>query len=100
VRTQDLISASTPILSIVDAVDGAALGASKAAPSGTNGWEKISLDFTTNRKHDGITIGFNRADCADTQVCPIFGFVWYDDFILQRSGGPGASRKDAAGAKR
>jgi hypothetical protein len=100
VRTQDLISASTPVLSIVDAADGAALAASKPVPSGTNQWEKISLDFTTNPKHDGITIGFNRADCSDTQVCPIFGLVWYDDFILQRVGGPGASRKDTAGAKR
>ncbi len=100
VRTQDLISASTPILSIVDAVDGAALGSSKAVPSGTNGWEKIGLDFTTNPKHDGITIGFNRADCSDSQVCPIFGSIWYDDFILERSGGHGAPRKDAAGAKR
>jgi hypothetical protein len=100
VRTQDLISASTPVLSIVDAADGAALAASKPVPSGTNQWEKITLDFTTNPKHDGITIGFNRADCSDTQVCPIFGLVWYDDFILQRVGGPGASRKDTAGAKR
>ncbi len=100
VRTQDLVSASTPVLSIVDAADGAALAASKPVPSGTNQWEKITLDFTTNPKHDGITIGFNRADCSDTQVCPIFGLVWYDDFILQRVGGPGASRKDSAGAKR
>jgi hypothetical protein len=100
VRTQDLVSASTPVLSIVDAADGAALAASKPVPSGTNQWEKITLDFTTNPKHDGITIGFNRADCSDTQVCPIFGLVWYDDFILQRVGGPGASRKDTAGAKR
>ncbi|MDX6499463.1 MAG: hypothetical protein QOG23_2723 [Blastocatellia bacterium] len=100
VRTQDLISASTPVLSIVDAADGAALAASKPVPSGTNQWEKITLDFTANPKHDGITIGFNRADCSDTQVCPIFGLVWYDDFILQRVGGPGASRKDTAGAKR
>jgi len=100
VRTQDLVSASTPVLSIVDAADGAALAASKPVPSGTNQWEKITLDFTTKPKHDGITIGFNRADCSDTQVCPIFGLVWYDDFILQRVGGPGASRKNSAGAKR
>jgi hypothetical protein len=105
VRTQDLVSASTPSLSVVDAVDGTALGASKPVPSGTNGWEKISLDFATSPKHVAITIGFNRADCSDKQVCPIFGFVWYDDFILQRtqsSGAqsPGASGKDTAGAKR
>ena len=105
VRTQDLVSASTPSLSVVDAVDGTALGASKPVPSGTNGWEKISLDFATSPKHDAITIGFNRADCSDKQVCPIFGFVWYDDFILQRTQSPGAqspgaSGKDTAGAKR
>ncbi len=99
VRTLDLNSASTPVLSIVDAVDGTALSASEPVPSGTNDWQKITLDFTTNPKHDGITVGFNRAACSDTKICPIFGSVWYDDFNLQRSGGPGAPRKDAAGTK-
>jgi hypothetical protein len=98
-RTQELISASTPILSIVDAVDGAALVRSKPVPSGTNDWQKVTLDFTTNPKHDGITVGFNRAACSEAQVCPIFGSVWYDDFNLQRTGGPGTPRKDTAGAK-
>jgi len=98
-RTQDLISASTPVVSIVDAVDGAALGSSKPVSSGTNDWQKITFDFTMTSKHDGITVRFSRDACSEAQVCPIFGSVWYDDFNLQRTGGPGPPRKDGAGTK-
>ena len=100
VRTEDLLSASTPVLTIVDAVDGLALASSKPLPTGTNDWQRVTLDFTTNPKHDGITVGFSRASCSEAQICPIFGSVWYDDFNLQRNGGPGAPRRDAGGAKR
>ena len=100
VRTEDLLSASTPVLTIVDAVDGTALATSKPLPTGTNDWHQVALDFTMNAKHDGITIGFSRAPCGEAQICPIFGSVWYDDFNLQRLGGRGAPRRDASSAKR
>jgi tetratricopeptide (TPR) repeat protein len=99
VRTEDLISASTPILAVFDAVDHATLVASNPLPTGTNDWQKISLEFTANPKHDGITVGFYRVPCpGEGQICPIFGTVWYDDFNLQRIGG--LDRKDAGSSKR
>ena len=100
VRTEGLVTASTPVLTIVDAVDGNVLATSKPLPSGTNDWQQVTLDFTTNPKHDGITVGFNRAPCSEKEICPIFGSVWYDDFNLQRSGGAGSPRKDAGRIKR
>jgi hypothetical protein len=99
VRTQDLLTASTPVLLVSDAVDNSKLAASNPLPSGTNDWQKVSLDFTANPQHDGINVGFYRAPCSgDAQICPIFGTLWYDDFNLQRIGGP--DRKDAGRTRR
>jgi hypothetical protein len=99
VRTEDLISVNTPILMIQDAVSSATVVETVPLPSGTNDWQKVTLEFKTNPKHDGITIGFRRAPCADAQICPIFGTVWYDDFSLQRIDGPGSSRGESGSAK-
>lgn len=102
VRTEGLVSASTPVLTIVDAVDGQVLATSKPLPTGTNDWTRITFDFTINPKHDGITIRLGRAPCSDGQFCPIFGSVWYDDFNLQSRhvGSPGAPRRDPGTIKR
>jgi tetratricopeptide (TPR) repeat protein len=99
-RTVDLISASTPALFILDAVDGNVLATSSPLPSGTNDWQRVTFDFTTKPQHDGITLGFFRAPCGEGQICPIFGTVWYDDFNLQRIGGTGSKRRDAGSTRR
>ena len=99
VRTQDLISASTPVLIVSDASDNSKLAASNPLPTGTNDWQKVTLDFAANAQHDGINVGFYRAPCSgDAQICPIFGTLWYDDFNLQRIGDP--DRKVAASTRR
>lgn len=99
-RTEDMISAATPVVAVLDAVDNAQLGVSTAVPNGTHDWQLIAFDFTTNPKHDGITIGFFRASCGEGQICPIFGTVWYDDFNLRRIGGPGTAGRDAGNPRR
>ena len=100
VRTDDLSSASTPILVIRDAVDNAILGQAKPVATGTNEWQQVTFDFKTTSEHDGIIIGFDRAACEDAKLCPIFGTVWYDDFNLQRIDGPGSSRGESGSTKR
>jgi tetratricopeptide (TPR) repeat protein len=100
VRTEGLLTASTPVLTVLDAVDGSVLATSKPLPTGTNDWQQVILNFTTNPRHDGITVGFSRAPCSDTEICPIFGSVWYDDFNLQRIAGPGSPRRDDGRIKR
>jgi tetratricopeptide (TPR) repeat protein len=99
-RTDDLISPSTPLLLVTDAVDGATLGVSNPAPSGTSDWRQITFDFMIKAPHDGIIIGFFRSPCAEGQICPIFGTIWYDDFNIKRIAGPGPARRDAGNAKR
>jgi cytochrome c-type biogenesis protein CcmH/NrfG len=100
VRTEDLISPSTPMLVVSDAVDGNTLGVSKPVPTGTSDWQLVTFDFTTKPQHDGITIGLQRAPCAEGQICPIFGTIWYDDFSIKRINGPGSARRDAGKAQR
>ena len=93
-RTEGLISASTPAVTISDSVDKAELASSPPIVTGTNDWQLVTLDFKTKPKHEGITLGFVRAACEDKQpICPIFGTIWYDDFNLQRAGGPGPARR-------
>ena len=100
VRTEGLSSASTPIMVIRDAVDNAMLGQAKPLTTGTNEWQQVTFDFKTNPQHDGIVVGFYRTPCGEEQICPIFGTVWYDDFNLQRIGGPGSSRGESGSTKR
>lgn len=100
-RVDKLISSSTPSIQVTDAVDGSVLVNSAPAPSGTSDWQLVTLDFTTKPQHDGITVGFYRAPCADVQLCPIFGTIWYDDFNIKRiDGGSGSSRRDTGNGKR
>lgn len=99
-RTQDLTSGATPLISIVDAANNVVLANSPAAPTGTNGWQQVTLDFKTGPKSDGIIMKLGRGSCGQDQVCPIFGTLWYDDFSLQRRGGPGSARGVANGGKR
>ena len=99
-KTEKIISASTPVLLVSDAVDSATLAGSAPVPTGTNDWQRVTFDFTANPKHDGIIVGFYRAPCSEGQICPIFGTVWYDDFNLQRIDGPGSPRRDAGSGKR
>ena len=91
-RTQDLTSGATPLVSILDATNDALLISSPSARSGTNDWQRITLDFKTGPKSDGIIMKLSRGSCGENQVCPIFGTIWYDDFSLKRSGGSGAPR--------
>ncbi|HEX6187801.1 MAG TPA: hypothetical protein VFZ40_06960 [Pyrinomonadaceae bacterium] len=95
-RTDDLNSASTPVVIIVDGGDNQTIATTASLPTGTNGWQKFAVDFKT-RDSDGITLIIGCLPCSVGDICPIFGTVWYDDFILQRaSGGPGTTSAASA----
>jgi len=99
-RTNDLTTGRPPLIVILSATDRATLASSSPLPTGTNDWQRIALDFKTKPKSDGVIVKLARQPCDDASVCPIFGTVWYDDFNLQRSSGPGGSRGTTAGGKR
>lgn len=83
-KTYKLVSAGTPVVQVVDAADGALLGASKPAPPDNNDWQSIAITFKTGPKAEAVVIRIARASCGETAECPIFGTVWYDDFNLKR----------------
>ncbi|MGZ5434754.1 MAG: carbohydrate binding domain-containing protein [Pyrinomonadaceae bacterium] len=88
-RTDKLNSASRPVVWIFDPKHNKGIADSASLPSGTHDWQKYSIDFTMSDA-DGIVMMIGCPPCPVGDVCPIFGTVWYDDFILQRtSGGPG-----------
>jgi hypothetical protein len=90
-RTENLVSANPPVLVVLDAADGSLLAVSSPLPTGTHDWQKLSVDFKT-KTNDGITVTIGRLPCSVGDVCPMFGTVWYDDFILQRGGSAGSAR--------
>jgi tetratricopeptide (TPR) repeat protein len=104
VRTDDLKSASAPLLEVVDSLDGSVLATGGALPIGKNDWQPFRLDFKTGARTEAVTVRTGRAPCAvEGGICPIFGTIWYDDFNLQRAGaqvargGTGARAVDGAG---
>lgn len=100
VRTNDLISASTPQLLIISATDNTTLVTTASLSPGTSDWQRIAFEFKTKAGNEGITLVLWREACTVGSICPIFGTIWYDDFNLQRVGGPGASRRAADSGKR
>ncbi len=100
VRTKDLKGAGTPVIEVLNGVDGSALGASPPLPIGTNDWRQETIEFTAGAKTEAIILRTDRASCTTGDaVCPIFGTVWYDDFNLQRLGA-GSDSSSAKSAQR
>lgn len=79
-RTENLKSAGTPQLEIVNANDDKMIVSSKPFATGTNDWQEISLEFTAPENCEGIVIRTGRAFCGEN--CPIVGTIWYDNFVL------------------
>lgn len=95
VRTDGLMSASTPLVLVKD-LAGQVLASSAAGAGGTHDWQAVTLTFKSKPKEEGIQLNFAREACGEKEpVCPIFGTVWYDDFTLQRISGAGATAAPA-----
>ncbi|MBA2734788.1 MAG: tetratricopeptide repeat protein [Acidobacteria bacterium] len=98
VRAEDLKSAGTPAIEIVDATDGTTvLAVLPPIPVGTYDWQPVAINFKTPPQTEAVTVRIVRSTCSADAVCPIFGMVWYDDFNLQHVGGA-ASPRDSRGA--
>ena len=99
VRSEDLKSAGTPLIEILDGADERnVLGTSAALAPGRSDWQQVTIDFKTPAKTEAIKVRISRAACIGDPVCPIYGIVWYDDFNLQRLGANTAPRA-GGGAK-
>lgn len=84
-RTEELLSGGLPVVTVIDASDDKKniLMKSKTLPQGTNQWANYISEFTTTETTNAVLIGVRRENC-DTNPCPAFGHVWFDDFSLER----------------
>jgi tetratricopeptide (TPR) repeat protein len=93
VKTEELKSAGTPLIEILDGADERnLLGASTPLPVGKSDWQQLTIDFKTPATTEAVKVRISRAPCVGDPVCPIYGIVWYDDFNLQQLGGQPAPR--------
>ena len=81
-KTENLKSAGTPLLEIVNTADSKLITASKPFPTGTTEWQQINLDFTMPDGAEAVYIRTARSYCGDS--CPIVGMFWYDDFEISK----------------
>lgn len=84
-RTEELITGGLPVVTVIDASDdqNQVLTKSKTIPQGTNQWETYVSEFKTRETTTGVFMKIRRENC-DTNPCPAFGHVWFDDFSLVR----------------
>ena len=100
VRADALKSGGTPVIEIIDAMDGTTvLGTSPPIASGTYDWRQITIDFKTSPRTEAVTVRIGRAMCGTAATCPIFGMIWYDDFSLKRLGGATSPRNKPGDSK-
>lgn len=84
VKSEKLHSGATPYIQALNPVDNSVLASSTEAPNGDRDWQLVSLPFKTPPNIEAVVIQITRGVCADTDVCPIFGTLWYDDFSIKR----------------
>ncbi len=83
VRTEEIVSAGLPIVTVSDAASGEVLGQSGALPQTSGGWRNYTIDFTTTENAEAIQIKLQRGPCGSP--CPIFGRLWLDNFSLRNA---------------
>jgi tetratricopeptide (TPR) repeat protein len=81
-RTENLKSAGTPNLEVVNANDDKIITSTNPFPTGTNDWQQLKLDFTTPINAEAVELRTGRAFCGN--ACPIVGSIWYDGFSISK----------------
>ncbi len=79
-KTENLKSAGTPVLDIVDTKTDKIIAAGKPFPAGTNDWQEVKIEFTAPADTEAVYLRTARVFCGD--ACPLVGSFWYDDFKL------------------
>ncbi len=81
-KTENLKSAGTPVVEIINANDEKIITTGAAFPNGTQDWTQAAIEFTAPPNAEAVAIRFDRAYCGD--ACPIVGTFWVDDFKLEK----------------
>lgn len=84
VRTENLRGGSMPLFSVLSGADERTLAVSPPMPSGTNDWQKLSVEVDVPANAEGIRLVSGREPCSTE--CPLTGIFWVDDFQLTEAG--------------
>lgn len=82
VKTENLKSAGTPTMEIVNAADNRIIAVSKAFLNESNDWQQIQVEFAQPANSEGVIVRLGRAYCGEN--CLIVGTIWLDDFNLEK----------------
>jgi tetratricopeptide (TPR) repeat protein len=85
-RTKEIVSGGLPLVALFDAdvkEKSVPLAQDSPLPQSSNGWREYTFEFQTGAATRAIEISLQRQNCGGT-LCPIFGSLWLDDFILQK----------------
>lgn len=82
-RSEDLVSASLPIILVVDPVSQLPLARSAPLDASREGWIQRSVSFTAPESR-AVVVSLQRPDCS-VSPCPIVGAIAIDDFSLSPS---------------
>jgi hypothetical protein len=82
VRTDNLRSGGPPVLQVISGRENKGIATSEPFAAGSSDWKQMSVDFTAPEDFDAVMLRTGRIVCSE--VCPINGSIWYDDFRITK----------------
>ena len=82
-KTKDLVTGGPPRIVLTDAMNHQILVKSDVFPESTPSWQQMTVEFTVPQSSEAVVISLARDNCSSS-LCPIFGVVWLDEFVLQK----------------
>ncbi len=81
VRTREIMTACPPFVTIQNP-DGGGVIARLPLPAGTNNWTPQSISFVSPARVSAVIIAVGR-ESVQTNMCPVFGSIWLDNFSMR-----------------
>jgi thioredoxin-like negative regulator of GroEL len=86
VRVDEIISGGLPFIVVTEPGKKEATALAQSAPfqQPSGEWQQYTIDLKTGKATSALLITLRRQNCSSSP-CPIFGHLWLDDFILQKT---------------
>jgi len=85
VRTEGLVTPEGPRVVVTDGKSSPAIAASEPAPSGSNDWRRVSVEFVAPPNAGSLLVAIRRIPKFSYDN-PTRGTIWLDDFLLTEEG--------------
>ncbi|MFQ3590562.1 MAG: tetratricopeptide repeat protein [Chloracidobacterium sp.] len=83
-QSRDLVAAALPLVEITGTVNRNWRVRSVPALRGTQGWQRVQLDFTVPPDVGAVELTIARpSECLTPGTCPISGVAWFGGFALE-----------------